>query len=282
MNATLGPVRAVGIHLVQNLQRLDGPGLSAVTEIGAGGALAGAWMCRSDEEILTSVGHDPALVLVDAPLVVPDGAGRRDVEHVLAWLDIPAFPVSRTRMQTVYGGARAADLAARLVGGPHVLAETIPDQVLRQLMWEREQPPGAPPLGLAEYRARWRGVRPPAFRPRGGRAHPEGLAPAHALLAGAADLTAWPGPTRDGDLAALDEAAAIDATACAVAAHRCLHGDPTRWVLIGTQDRGRMVLPGDLDLAERATVNATRLASEGVISIPADVAGQVVGAPQSW
>lgn len=239
-------------------------------------------MCRSDEDILGSLGRDPALVLVDAPLMVPDGAGRRDVEHVLAWLDIPAFPVSGARMQTVYGGTRGARLAAALAGGPHVLAETIPDQVLRQLLWERRQPPGAAPLGLAEYRARWLGVRPPAFRPRGGRAHPEGLGPARDLLADAADLTAWPAPTRDGDLAALDEAAAIDATACAVAAHRCRHGDPTRWVLIGTALRGRMVLPGDLDLAERAKVNATRLAREGVISIPADVAGQGAGTPQSW
>ena len=117
-------------------------------------------MCRSDEEILQAVGPDPALVLVDAPLVVPDVRGRRDAEHVLAWLDIPAFPVTPSRMAKVHGGARGVAVADALAGMGHVVAEALPDQVLRQAMWERDHPPGGPVLDLAAYRAAWLGVRP--------------------------------------------------------------------------------------------------------------------------
>ena len=35
---------------------------------------------------------EPALVVVDAPLVVPNESGQRDVERILAWCDVPAFP----------------------------------------------------------------------------------------------------------------------------------------------------------------------------------------------
>lgn len=275
-------VRAVGIHLVQDARRTDVPARSAVAEIGPGPGLVGVRMCRSDEEIAAAVGGEPAVVLVDAPIVVPDAPGRRDAEHVLAWLDIPAFPVTPARLEAAYGGARGVGLGHALAAMGHVVAEALPDQVLRQLMWERDHPPGNPPAGLADYRAQWLGIRAPAFRPRGGRARHDGLAPAREILADAVDLAAWPDPDRAGDLAALDEAAAIDGVACAIAARRCLDGPGDRWALVGDAVRGRVVLAAGPDLIERAEVNAARLADEGTISIPRRVAGDTVGPPQSW
>ncbi len=153
---------------------------------------------------------------------------------------------------------------------------------LLQLLWERLHPAGSAPLGLADYRTAWLEVRPPAFRPRGGRARNDGIAPTRAILADALDLAAWPLPQRSGDLAALDEAAAIDAVAGAFAAHRCLHAPGDRWVRIGTAERGQVVMPADPDLIARAEVNIARLRDEGTINIPLAVAGRAVGPPQSW
>ncbi len=275
-------MRAVGIHLNPDMTRDDPPGRSAVAEVVAGGVLVAVRMCRSNEEIVAAVGASPALVLIDAPVAIPaTTVGRRDLEHVLSWLDIPAFPVTSERIQKVHGGVRGPQLAAALPN-TLVVAESSPDQVLRQLLWERLHPAGSAPLGLADYRTAWLEVRPPAFRPRGGRARNDGIAPTRAILADALDLAAWPLPQRGGDLAALDEAAAIDAVAGAFAAHRCLHAPGDRWVRIGTAERGQVVMPADPDLIARAEVNIARLRDEGTINIPLAVAGRAVGPPQSW
>jgi hypothetical protein len=275
-------VRAVGVHLVQDARRGDAPGRSAVAEITPDRRVSGVWMCRSDEDVVEAVGADRALVLVDAPLAIPDVRGKRDAEQVLAWLDIPAFPVTPDRMMKVHGGARGPEIALRLQRAGHVAAEALPDQVLRQLLWEREHPDGSPPLGLAAYRSAWLGVRPPAFRPRGGRARNEGLLPARDTLAAAIDLGAWPSSDREGDLADLDEAAVIDAVACAALALRCIEGPGHRWARIGTREAGCIVLAAGPDLIERARVNGNRLADEGAIGIPREVAGDEVGPPESW
>ncbi len=272
----------MGVHLVQDARRDDAPGRSAVAEIAPDTRLSGVRMCRPDEDIIEVVGPGPALVLVDAPLAVPDVRGKRDAEQVLAWLDIPAFPVTPHRMAKVHGGARGPALAERLRREGHIVAEAIPDQVLRQLMWEQEHPEGSPPIGLEAYRRAWLGVRAPAFRPRGGRARNDGLAPARAILTGAMDAAAWPPADREGDLADLDEAAVIDAVACAALARRCIEGRQSTWARIGTRDAGCILLAADPDLIARARVNINRLADEGSISIPREVAGDEVGPPQSW
>ena len=120
---------------------------------------------------------EAAWVVVDAPLAVPNARGRRDAERVLAWCDVPAFPVSRERLERVFGGARGVALARALARPGRELRETLPDLVLRELEWEREHPPGAPALDLADYRAAWLAVRAPAYRPKGrGRARPAGMA----------------------------------------------------------------------------------------------------------
>lgn len=276
------PVRAVGIHLVQDMRAGDAPARSAVAEVTPDTVLSGVRMCRSDGEIVDSVGTDPALVLVDAPLVVPDVRGRRDAEHVLAWLDIPAFPVTPARMRTVHGGARGPAVARALAARGHVVAEALPDQVLRQLMWEEVHPPGAPPLDLARYRSEWLGVRPPSFRPRGGRARHDGLAPARAILDGSLGGSRWPAADRTGDLGALDEAAAIDAAACALLARRCIDAPGDRWAVVGSADAGRIALAAGPELIERAGINIARLRDDGTIGIGTEVAGSALGPPQSW
>lgn len=277
-----GRVRAVGIHLVQDARAGDAPARSAVAEVTPDTTLSGVRMCRSDEEIADAVGGDPALVLVDAPLVVPEVRGRRDVEHVLAWLDIPAFPVTPDRMRTVHGGARGPALAWALAARGHVVAEALPDQVLRQFMWERVHPAHDPPLDLARYRAEWLGVRPPAFRPRGGRARHDGLAPARDILHGALAGGQWPEPDRQGDLAALDEAAAIDAVACGLLARRCIDAPGDRWAVVGDAGAGRIALAACPEMIERAGINIARLRAEGTIGIGPEVAGSALGPPQSW
>lgn len=275
-------MRAVGIHLVQDARREEAPARSAVAEIGPGNALSGVRMCRSDEEIVEAVGAAPALVLIDAPAVVPPVRGRRDAEQVLAWLDIAAFPVTPARMEKAYGGARGVPLASALGARGHVVAEALPDQVLRQAMWEAAHPPGSAPLDLAGYRAQWLGIRAPAFRPRGGRARNDGLSPARDLLAGFIDVARWPAPTRAGDLADLDEAAAIDAVACAGLARRCLDAPGDRWAVIGDAPRGRIALAACPEMIDRARVNIERLRAEGTIGIGPEVAGTDLGPPQSW
>ena len=272
-------MRAVGIHLVQDMRSETGAARSAVAEIARDNRLSGVRMCGSDEEIEAAVGADPALVLIDAPAVVPQVRGRRDPEHVLAWLDIPAFPVTPARMAKVYGGTRGVPLAAALAARGHVVAEALPDQVLRQLLWERAHPANSVPLDLGDYRAAWLDLRPPAFRPRGGRARNDGLAPARALLEDATDLATWPASTRPGDLGDLDEAAAIDAVACAALAWRCLHGAGDRWAVLGDAEAGRVVLAACPEMITRARTNITRLAAEGTIGIGQAISGGDAGWP---
>lgn len=267
---------------MQDARREDGPGRSAVALLTPDMRLSGVTMCRGDGEIVAAVGDAPALVLMDAPAVVPDVRGRRDAEHVLAWLDIPAFPVTPARMASVHGGTRGAGIAAALASRGHVVAEALPDQVLRQLMWEQQRPPGTAPMHLGAYRAEWLGVRAPAYRPRGGRARPDGLAPARGILQAVVSTGGWPLPEREGDLAALDEAAVIDAVACGLAAARCLHGPDDSWAMVGDAAAGRVVLAAGPEMIDRARVNIARLRDEGTIGIAPEVAAAALGPPQSW
>ena len=110
---------AVGLHLMQDARRDDAPGQSAVATLTPDMRLSGLAMCRTDAEIVAAIGDPPALVLMDAPAVVPDVRGRRDSEHVLAWLDIPAFPVTPARMDSVHGGTRGVGIEGALTARGH-------------------------------------------------------------------------------------------------------------------------------------------------------------------
>ncbi len=147
------------------------------------------------------------------------------------------------------------------------MRETVPDQVLRQIIWEQTHPADAPPIDLAEYRAAWLGVRAPLYRAKGaGRARPEGTLAAWRLLAGVLDLGGWtPDATPDDDWAAIDDAARIDALCCAYAGLRW-QGSAGH-VAIGAMGLGRMVLPADANLRARVTLTLDRLRTERQIRI---------------
>lgn len=234
---------------------------SVIAEI-VGDAVLAPRVVAGDADILHVLPPPPALVVVDAPLAIPNRTGKRDVEAVLAWCDVPAFPVSEDRMKAVFGGARGVALAAELRGRGYGLAETIPDLVIRELLWERERPAGLPALDLRVYREAWLQHRPPTFRPdRRGTARPEAFHAAYAALAEVIDLAAWT-PSHDPRTAAAE----LDAIACAYSGGRHLTASAS--VDLGDPKRGRMLLPADTNLAARIALTVDRLRVEGKIEIP--------------
>ena len=255
----------MGLHLLQSLDLVDTPRPSTVAELDPSCALIRLEHVSSDVEVVVAIGDSAALVVADCPLAVPNDAGQRNVERLLAWCDIPVFPVSRRRLQQVFGGLRGVGLAGSLAGGAVDLVETSPDLVLRLLSWE-ERHPGAP-LDLAGYRAEWIGLRPPSYRPKGpGRAKPAGIAAAHALLARHVDLQGWLPSDAGDDWSGIRDAAALDAIACAYVAWRATT-EPGRVLRIGRNDRGEMLLPVDANLAARIAINLDRLRAEGAVEI---------------
>jgi hypothetical protein len=256
-------VTVVGIHLLQSLALIDSPRRSAVATLDEAGTLAALRLAGGDEEVLDAVSESAAWVCVDAPLAVPNEEGSRDAERVLAWCDVPAFPVSRRRLERVHGGARGVAIAAALARPGRTVRETLPDLVLRELEWERGHPPGAPPLDLAEYRPAWLAVRAPAYRPKGrGRARPAGMARARALLAGVVDLGDWE-PGGGGDWDAVHDAARLDALCCAYAALRLARGEGA--ATVGTPESGHVSFPADANLRGRVALTLRRLSDEGTI-----------------
>ena len=246
---------------------METPRRSAVAEVDTSGSLVRLDLAGDDDEVLETLGPGPALLVVDAPLVVANEGGRRDVEALLAWCDVPLFPVSRRRLAQVMGGLRGADLAPCLGAEGREAWETAPDLVLRQLMWEERGDPDAPPPDMAAYRTAWLGVRAPAFRAKGaGRARPQGFAEAHALLARQIDLGGWAPASRPDEWQALHDAARLDALACAALALRRSQA-PERTMALGTPERGRMLVPVDRSLRERIEVNLARLRAEGAVAI---------------
>ena len=237
-----------------------------VARLDADGRVRGLDDAADDDEVIALAGaHAADVVVVDAPLAVPDATGRRDAEQVLAWCDVPAFPVSGRRLETVYGGARGVALAPRLAAGGRRVLEALPDQVLRQIAWEAAHPLGDAAIPLADYRAAWLGVRAPRYRPKGvGRAHPDGVLVARRLLAGVVDLDGWTPADAPDDWAAIADAARIDAICCAYAGLRLARGEA---VCVGAPGRGTVVLPADANLRARVAATVERLGAEGTIVI---------------
>jgi predicted nuclease with RNAse H fold len=257
-------VRTLGLHLLQSNDLVETPRPSTVAELDAEGALVRLEHLATDADILAAIGDGPRLVAVDAPLAVPNEGGQRDIERLLAWCDIPVFPVSRRRLQQVHGGLRGVALAAALSAPDVELIETSPELVLRELQWEEGT---SSALDLEEYRTRWIAERPPVYRPKGpGRAKPAGIVGAHALLARHVDLQGWVPAESPDDWAAIRDAAVLDAIACAYVAWRAVH-QPQRVLRIGAKDLGEMLLPVDGNLAARIAVNLERLRGDGTVAI---------------
>jgi Protein of unknown function (DUF429) len=257
---------AVGIHLLQTLSLVGSPRRSVVARVDGAGRVTTLETASDDDAIVALVEEADDLVVVDAPLEVPAGGGRRDAEAVLAWCDITAFPVAAERLAKVHGGARGVALGARLARPGRTLLETLPDAVLREIAWEREHPPGDPPLPLAGYRVDWLGVRAPAYRPKGtGRARAAGLAPAARLLAEVLELGGWWPAAEGDDWTLIGDAARLDALACAYAGLRLR--DPAASAVVGAPGRGRIGLPAGADLRDRLAATVARLRAEGAITI---------------
>ena len=249
-------MRVAGIHLLQPLPLVASERRSAVACLDGTGRLEALALAGGDDEVVGAVPDDAGWVAVDAPLAVPNAEGSRDAERVLAWCDVPAFPVSRRRLERVFGGARGVALAPALVRPGREGVE-----------WERDHPPGAPPLDRADYRPAWLGVRAPRYRPKGGgRARPAGMARAHELLSGVLDLDGWvPHPEAD-DWGALHDAARLDALCCAYAALRVARGEGS--ATVGAPASGRIAFPADANLRGRVELTVRRLASEGMVAPP--------------
>ena len=254
-----------GIHLLQGLELVATPRRSAVARLDDAGRLTALDLAATDDEIAALVeGDGLTAVAVDAPLHVPNEAGRRDCEAVAAWCDVAAFPSSRRRLAQVHGGLRGEALAPRLAAPGRALLEALPDQVLREIAWEREHPPDVPPIDLIDYRTAWIGVRAPVYRPKGtGRARPDGTLAAWRLLDAVVDLGGWaPGAPTD-DWAAIADAARVDAICCAYAALRHVRGSAASIESGGAQ----LTLPADANLAARVAMTLERLRGEGAIGI---------------
>ena len=257
---------ACGLHLVQHLDLIDSPRRSVLVTLDPEGRLAAVAEARDDHEVAAlAAAAEGGALLVDAPLAVPAEGGRRDAEAVLAWCDVTAFPVSARRLAQVTGGMRGVALAPALEAPGRLLAEALPDQVLRQIAWEREHPQGSPARDLGDYRAAWIPVRAPVYRPKGaGRARPEGVLAAWELLRGVLDLGGWRPGAGTGDWAAIADAAMIDALCCAYAGLRVLRGEGE---LVGTPARGRIAVPVDANLRGRLALTLDRLRAEGSVRI---------------
>jgi predicted nuclease with RNAse H fold len=251
---------ACGIHLMPIIDAIGTPRPSCLAGVDADGVLGLLSCADTDDELLATLPATAKLVAVDAPLVVDNPTGQRPVEHLLSWLDVPAFPNSISRLTQLYGGLRGVGLHDRLAERGVSVVETLPDLVLRQLAWEAAHPPTDPRLPLADYREAWLAVRAPRYRPKGrGRALPAGRAPAAALLAGVIDLGGWLPVADPDDWQAIADAARLDAMACAYAAWRLLT-DPDHTLLLGDR-AGPLAVPADANLRARADLHLARLSS---------------------
>lgn len=240
-----------------------------IAELDDEGALTALTPARSIEEIVAALPAGPILVACDAPLVVPNDRGRRDIDELLAWCDVPAFPVSRARLQTVFGGHRGAALLAAIDSADVTLVEVFPEQLLRQLMWEETRPGEA--VDLAAYREAWIRLRPPAYRPKGpGRARPAGIAGVYALLARHVDFAGWAPQGDPDDWQAIADAAVLDAVTCAWGARQAQTGRVGRTLRIGPAQPGHPLVVADASLRERLAVNAERLRAQGRMGMSVD------------
>lgn len=264
-----GGRRTFGVHLMPMLDAVDTPRHSIVVEIDRSRRVRSIERARTVDDIASLLGMDPSLVGVDAPLHVANEHGRRPVDELLAWLDVPVLPMSRARAERVFGGLRGEELARRMGSSVvHELVEAVPDFALRLYGWIGAG--GDADADLADFRAAWLDLRPEPYRPKGvGRARPAGIAAATALIAGHVDLADWR-PHGGDDWQDIDDAGTIDAIIAADCAWCIEHG---HGVLVGGRTGARCALPTVRVLARRIGVNVERMARAG-----ADLRCEPIGA----
>lgn len=103
--------------------------------------------CTTDEEILAAVEKYSAggcIIGIDAPLVVPNDAGRRICEAELSKMGIHVLPANRDWFQRAFGGCRGVDLTAKLetkgyklVVSPPVKTDKAVVEVYPTASWKR-------------------------------------------------------------------------------------------------------------------------------------------------
>ncbi len=254
-------MRAVGLHLSALLPPHPSRP-SALARVDEAGRLTDVVDLATDADVLAAVPRD-SLLAVDTPLDIPNETGNREIERIVAWCDVPLFPVAGARLDKVLGGRRGVSIAPALRERALRVVEVSPELVLRQILFEESG--GISPPDLAEYRGRWLSIRPPVYRPKGAaRAKPAGLEPTARLLGSVLELGDFRLTTDPDDLEAIADAARLDAIASAYAAHRAL-ADPAAVVLLGAQGRGEMLIPTDPNLRNRLEINLARMAAGGEV-----------------
>lgn len=252
--------RTIGVHLMPLANAVDSPRPSVVVHVDREDRIDAILPARTIEEIVAAIGDEPALVAVDAPLRITNERGRRTIDELLAWLDVPVFPISRARITQVWGASRGEELAAALAVRPQVhLVEAVPDLVLRLLAWQELHEDDH--ADLQQFRTRWLGLRPQPYRPKGsGRARPAAMPGAVRLLATTLDLGGWIPAASPNDWQAITDAAIIDGALCAVTARRVITG---HGAILAPADGGPCAVPTVPVLMERIDINAERLSQEG-------------------
>jgi predicted nuclease with RNAse H fold len=250
------------------LGEIQSPRRSCIAELSADGRLHSLSFAQEDDDIMSSIPESVSHIVVDAPLEVPNENGARPIERLLGWLDIPAFPHSRQRDQQIFGGTRGDGLRTPLTSRNAHVAETSPDAVLKQLLWEQRPMHARDIIEFADYRAYWHPLRPPRYRPKaGGRATANGFASIVAILDGVVDLAGWEPTAHPDDWDAIRDAAALDAIICAVVAWRwAYHAGSTVQVSSGYTP---FIFASDVFLGQRIGLHAERT-GVSLLEDPAD------------
>ncbi|MDH3226300.1 MAG: DUF429 domain-containing protein [Thermoleophilia bacterium] len=239
----------IGIHLIQLVREIASPPHSTLATLDGAGRVVDVRNAADDEGILGALPPPPALVVIDAPIFVPNTRGRRTAEDILAWCDINVFPASRERLSRVYGGLRGERLASRLDAAGYAVQESYPEVVLRQLEWESDHE-GQPPLALRDYREAWIALRGPKYASRHGELGAAGARRRAVELLG----------MEKGD--SLDHPGAIASLACAYAGLRSARPDLGGTLVLPVGGDRAIVLPAGPELLSRAAIHLERLSGE--------------------
>ncbi len=251
--------RIFGVHLMPMVEAVRTQRPSVVVELDGATVQAIAHV-QTIEDVVEALGDGPLIVAVDTPLRIANPTGRRALDELLAWLDVPVFPISRARVDQVWGGSRGQKLAAALASKPDaVVLEAVPDLVLRVLAWQAS---GREPCDdLQAFRTGWLDLRPAPYRPKGlGRARPAAMDSAVALIRSALDIGRWRLSQEPDDWQAIADAAVVDALLCAYSALSVARG---HGVVVASDDGSPCALPTVAMLHRRIEVNVERLRRDG-------------------
>ncbi|RLC76664.1 MAG: DUF429 domain-containing protein [Chloroflexi bacterium] len=240
----------VGIDLAWSYRNTTG--VAVLRNEGEKGLLV-AWneRLRRDEEIVSfiegAVGGSPALIAIDAPLVVPNETGTRPCDRELSRLfrryEAGAHPANRRK----FGGiVRGEELVQRLSERGFVHSPQVaPRKEVRQVIEVYPHPAAITLFGLEKtikYKAR--PGRTYEFRwseMNRYRRHLQALESAEPALEAREILNQAPEGLKGQALKCLEDL--LDALFCAYIALYCWHWGPERYRVIGDLERGYIIVP---------------------------------------